>query len=108
MSEGETYILSDDIADIPEDITQKSIVCSETGQRFNFIAQYVDFCKQYKIALPQENHLQRIQKQFLFCSSMVATQMIDSEGTSWIHYYPAVFGYQHILPIEEYDKKMYG
>ncbi len=106
--QGEGYDLPDSILDTLDDISDKAIICTKTGQKFNFAKQYVDFCKKYKIALPTVTHMERIEENFTFCSSI--TPMEGKSAISWkplVHYYNPVLWFQKIISKEEYDKLIY-
>ena len=105
--EGEHYDLPDSILDTPDDISSKLIVCEKTGQKFNFVQQYVQFCHKQGIALPRETHLERLQENFVFCSSITPITIQDAEGKSLTHYYPGQLGFQKIVSKEAYDKLIY-
>ena len=62
--QGPTVELSDDIADIDDDITEKILLCEETGQPFKIIPHELKLYRQKNLPLPRtcfdQRHLARI------------------------------------------------
>jgi hypothetical protein len=62
---GPDYQVPDDIAEVPDDVTEKILLCEATGKPYKIIPQELIFCRTMGVPLsricPDERHRQRMQ-----------------------------------------------
>jgi len=99
--------LPDSIDDVPDDMSQKPIVCPKTGWRFNIAPEELKFYKTHGIPLPRHHFDVRILELF---KPLTAIKPLEGScsfcGKKMTHYYPSEWGYKKIACEDCYHKEV--
>jgi phage pi2 protein 07 len=103
----ETKDLPDNIQDVEENITKQSLICPETGWRFNIAPNELLFYKQNNIPLPRQHFDVRIKSyinKFIILEQYPYSCVYCSKNI--MTHYPPEWGYQKIACIECYQNNL--